>query len=208
MPQKIIPIIENERYHVFNRGVDKRDIFLDKADYLRFYQSLSLFNSKFAVVNFDSALLQEKRKLTISPLAKIYAYSLLPNHFHLIIESVDAGGLSEFMRRVSSGYTSYFNQKYERSGTLFQGTFKRVLVENQEQYQYLFAYVNENHFVHGVTIEREICHSSSLHYQEIAKSKLIRSIPERPYQYKDNIALAMSIYEQRTVAKLQKELLE
>jgi REP element-mobilizing transposase RayT len=211
MPQKIVPIVEGETYHVFNRGVDKREIFLDKADYLRFYQSLNLFNSEESVVNFDfaRAKMNAKNKLELKKyLVQIHAYSLLPNHFHLILKSLTNEGISEFMRRMSLGYTNYFNQKYERSGILFQGPFKRVHVDDQEQYQYLFAYVNENHFVHNLTTEREICHSSSLHYQGIVKSKLISSEKSENYQLDGNILLAKDIYERRKTMKQDKVLFE
>lgn len=205
MPQKIIPILADAKYHIFNRGVDKRDIFLDKSDYLRFYQSLNLFNSEEAVVNFDFARVHTSMA-TVSPnrLVEIEAYSLLSNHFHLLLKSVIDGGASEFMRRISLGYTSYFNQKYERSGILFQGAFKRVYIESQEQYQYVFAYVNENHHVHDIQMDREVCHSSSLHYQGIARSKLITNFIADPYQLTDNILLAKNIAMQRKNIKQDK----
>ncbi len=199
MPQKIVQIINGETYHVFNRGVDKRDVFLGKEDYLRFYQSLYLFNSDEPIVNFTFARSREKlsKQHLVKKLVEIQAYSLLPNHYHIIVKSITDDGLSEFMRRLSLGYTSYFNQKYERSGFLFQGTFKRVHIESQEQYQYLFAYVNENHFVHNMIMEREICHSSSIHYQGIGKSKLIEISFRSNYSFNDNRKLALGIYERR-----------
>ncbi len=211
MPQKIVPIIEGETYHVFNRGVDKRDIFLDKSDYLRFYQSLNLFNSEEAIVNFDFVRTKVNNSTDSfqgNRLVDIQAYALLPNHFHLIIKSVTESGISEFMRRVGGGYANYFNQKYERSGALFQGSFKRVHIERQEQYQYLFVYVNENQFVHNLIAEREICHSSSLHYQGLAKSKIINMQLDTQYNFDESVILAKSIYEKRKAIKQDKILFE
>lgn len=205
MPQKTYPILENEFYHVFNRGVDKREIFLDKEDYLRFYQSLNLFNSISAVVNFDFALLQAKKETHHQePLVEITAYSLLPNHFHLLVKPITDKSLSEFMRRISSGYTSYFNQKYERNGSLFQGSFKRYHISTPEQYNYLFAYVNENHFVHNLERANEIYLSSSYHYQGTLKSKLITQDLELSYNLEENTRLAKDIYKQRQNTTKQK----
>lgn len=187
-------------YHIFNRGVDKREVFLDKSDYLRFYKSLYLFNKIEPIVNFDTADINKNKLDPTKRLVDIVAYSLLPNHFHLIVKQLVDGGISEFMKRLSGGYTNYFNNKLDRTGVLFQGKFKRVIVESEEQNQYLFAYVNENHFVHNIEIEREIFHSSSLHYQNIYKSKIITNVVVN-YKYIDNVLLAEEIYERRKGTK-------
>ncbi len=209
MPQKIVPLVCDEFYHVFNRGVDKRDTFLDKEDYLRFYQTLNLFNTIEPVINFDLAKSKSKKNNFQNMLVEIKAYSLLPNHYHLIVKQVSEGGLSEFMRRVSTGYTSYFNNKNERSGALFQGRYKRVHISSDHQYNYMFAYVNENHHVHNIQIEREICHSSSIHYQGISQSKLIKTkATEQTYDFITNLSLAQEIYNKRRLIKIDKELFE
>lgn len=209
MPQKIVPLLDDEFYHIYNRGVDKRDVFLDKEDYLRFYQSLHLFNVVEPVVNFDSAKAKLKNKTNQKTLVEIVAYSLLPNHYHLLVKQCSGNGISEFMRRISTGYTSYFNQKNERSGSLFQGRFKRVHIDTDSQYNYIFAYVNENHFVHNIDLDREICHSSSIHYQGISTSKLIKQKDDSvKYNLLANVDLAHSIYLKRKSSKVDKELLE
>jgi len=201
MPSVKIAPINGETYHVFNRGVDKRDIFLDRYDYIRFYQSLDYFNSVKPTKNFRYAKAQSEENANIERLVEIQAYSLLPNHYHVLVKQLTERGLGEFLRRVSSGYTSYFNEKYIRSGTLFQGTFKRIHIESQEQLQYLFAYVNENQFVHGVTKKRELYQSSSLHYQGKRKSRLISKENKGYYPYSENIALAQSIFAKRETMK-------
>ncbi len=209
MPQKIVPLVCDELYHVYNRGVDKRETFLDKEDYLRFYQSLHLFNTIEPTVNFDSAKIKSKKNNEQKTLVEIKAYSLLPNHYHLILKQNYDNGISEFMRRISTGYTSYFNQKNERSGSLFQGRFKRIHIATDEQYNYLFAYVNENHFVHNLNFDREICHSSSLHYQKVANSKLIKNgVNDIKYNFESNVSLAISIGIKRKKSKLDKELFD
>ncbi len=205
MPSVKIPLITGETYHIFNRGVDKRDVFLDKYDYIRFYQSLHLFNSVEAVGNFNIAKEKAQSLQPHEKLVEIQAYSLLPNHYHIILKQLTDGGIGEFLRRVGSGYTSYFNEKNKRSGTLFQGTFKRVHITNDAQLQYLFTYVNENQYVHGFDKKRELYHSSSIHYQGIRNSKLIPSQNKGYYPLDNNIALAREIYCKR---KAMKDLLE
>jgi len=124
----------------------------------------------------------------------------LPNHYHLILKQLEDGGISEYLKRVSGGYTSYFNKKQKRNGVLFQGKFKRVHIESDEQYNYLLAYVNENHFVHNIRINREICHSSSLHYQGIVNSVLLPHIDQK-YNFNEGIKLAQEIYFKRKLLK-------
>ncbi len=194
MPRKIIPLITGEVYHVFNRGVDKREIFHDKADYIRFYQSMYLFNTVEPILNYSHAL-----TLVIDDpkdrLVRVHAFSLLPNHYHLLIEQLSEGGISEFVKRVSGGFTSYFNEKYDRSGALFQGRFKRVHVTTDEQYKYVFAYVNENHIVHMTQRPDDICYSSSSYFQGHQQSKLIDL--KTSYNVEKSQELAKDIYQRR-----------
>lgn len=201
MPKKIIPLISGEKYHIFNRGVDKREVFSHKNDFLRFYMSLDIFNTTEPTHNFDAA--KNKSKLNIDRLVRIYAYSLLPNHFHIILEQLVQDGISEFMKRLQGGYTLYFNEKYNRSGSLYQGTFKRIHIKSEEYFQYLFAYVNENHFVHNLTREDEIYFSSSLHYQNIVKSKILPDL-ETEYNFKENLKLAQMIKDKREIVQTEK----
>lgn len=77
-----------------------------------------------------------------NPLVRILADCLMPNHFHLLLEEIREGGISRFMHKLATGYTEYFNHKYERVGSLYQGTFKAALVNNEEYLQYLLAYIN------------------------------------------------------------------
>ena len=136
---------------MFNRGVDKRTVFQDKADYARFHLSLQLFNSRnqsggIYELHWNPEWIKKQK-----PLVHIHAYCLLNNHFHLLATQVVNGGLSEFMKRLGGGYTSYFNERYDRSGALFQGNYKRVLCEDNEQLLYLAAYINLNNMVHAYT---------------------------------------------------------
>ena len=198
MPRKVVLLVTGEIYHIYNRGVDKRNIFENENDYLRFYQSLIFFNRTEPVVCFRDAAEGYRVGDNTEPLVEVIAYSLLANHYHRLLKQVSDNGVSEYMKRTGVGYTGYFNDKYKRSGSLFQGTFKRVLVETDEQYNYLFAYVNENSYVHNYCGERELYQSSSLHYQKIAVSKLIGNYESiGNYNFSENVKLAKEICRRR-----------
>lgn len=133
--------------HVFNRGVDKRQIFLDEGDYLRFLSSLVLLNNKEGKIRTESKnifpvsieLASKQKKLV-----EILRWSLLPNHYHLLISEIEEGGISEFTRRLGNSYTKYFNNKYQRSGYLFQNKVQIVPVTENSQMLYLPVYIDLN----------------------------------------------------------------
>lgn len=140
-----------EFYHVYNRGVDKRNIFADSYDLHRFFQSMDEFNVAEPIgsiyeASFLDPTVTSKRKR--KRLVKIIAYCLNPNHHHFILQQVRENGVSEFMKRLAGGYTWYFNNKHKRSGSLFQGTFKAKHINSNEYLLHLSAYVNLNHRVH------------------------------------------------------------
>ncbi|MFW0871169.1 MAG: transposase [Patescibacteria group bacterium] len=137
----------NEFYHIYNRGVDKREIFTDETDCLRFLDGLVFFNQ---INNIGSLLENSYRDKNIQsmPIVRIHAYNLLPNHFHLVLEQLEDNGISIFMHRLCTGYSKYFNDKYNRSGSLFQGRFKAQHIDRENYMDYVLAYVHQNHNVH------------------------------------------------------------
>lgn len=76
------------------------------------------------------------------PLVRILAYCVLGNHYHLLVEEIQEDGITKFMQKLGTGYTGYFNKKYERVGHLFQGRFKSILVDEERYLQYLLVYIN------------------------------------------------------------------
>ena len=135
--------------HVFNRGVDKRKVFLDEKDYLRFIMNLGHLNNKSGKLKpkrvgfndiLDQSVLDKREKLV-----EIFKWSLLPNHYHLLLyEKVD-GGILEFTKRIGNAYTKYFNIKNnKRSGYLFQNSAKIVPIENNSQFLYIPIYIDLN----------------------------------------------------------------
>lgn len=143
MNRKII-FSEREYYHVYCRGVEKRIIFLDNKDRKRFQALLFLCNGTKPVVYRlvqGSTLYQTDVGERI---VAIGAYELMPNHVHILIKEISENGITEFMRKINTAYSMYFNKKYERVGPLFQGTFAAEHVTRDEHLKYLFAYIHLN----------------------------------------------------------------
>lgn len=147
--ERKIPLIEGEYFHVYNRGVDKRKIFLDSHDYNRFLMLMYLCNSTKPVDmqalfnggrTFINMFNVERENIFVD----IGVWVLMPNHFHIVLRAKRKNGITEFMRKLCTGYSSYFNRKHERSGALFQGKFKSEHVENDQYLNYLFSYVHLN----------------------------------------------------------------
>lgn len=147
-----VRIVTGEIYHIYNRGVEKRKIFLEDEDYLRFIHDLFEFNDENPAKNFHyyfkfkfkevplPKIEREPRKL----LVEILAFCLMPNHFHLMVRQKVENGITQFMRKLGTGYTNYFNQKYERVGPLFQGTFKIVHIKQDAHFLHLPYYIHLN----------------------------------------------------------------
>lgn len=140
-----------ELWHVFNRGVDKRDIFMDEVDRVRFIHDMYEFNDIKSVTNVADRF----KKNSVSNmgvghpylkdrLVNIHAYCLMPNHYHLLLSEIIEGGMSLFMKKLGGGYANYFNEKYERSGALWQGKYKRVSVTEYSHELYLPFYIHCN----------------------------------------------------------------
>ena len=150
-----VNFINGEYYHIFNRGVDKRKIFLCREDLQRFFQSMNEFNSIKPIGSIyensfhkdekgesGDLIDRESRKLV-----NFICYCLNPNHYHFILEQVSDNGIEKFMHRLG-GYTWFFNKKYDRSGSLFQGRYKAIHIDSNEYLLYLSAYTNLNDKVH------------------------------------------------------------
>jgi len=141
------PFVVGEYYHVYNRGTDKRDIFVDQKDLSRFWESLFDFNQIEPIgsvyeFSFRKKILEKNKKT--KPLVEFIAYCLNPNHFHFLVTPLQEKGIEKFMQRLGNGYTKYFNNKYKRSGVLFQGKFKSKLIDSNEYLLHLSAYINGN----------------------------------------------------------------
>ncbi len=146
------PLVTGEHYHIYNRGVDKRDIFTDKEDVARFLESMKEFNQIEVVGSIRNRRKDNQTvpKALSESLVAIVVYCLNPNHFHFVLKQLVDGGISKFMQKLQAGYTYYFNVKYPRSGSLFQGTFKSQVMANENYFSKILGYVNKNYKVHVI----------------------------------------------------------
>jgi REP element-mobilizing transposase RayT len=165
---RVSSFVTNEYYHVYNRGFEKRNIFLCDNDYLRFIESIKEFNNVKPIYSLYLHNQLKKRGVLdvgrLKKLVSVICYCLNPNHFHFILKQEAENGISEFMKRLGGGYAKYFNHKYKRSGFLFQGKFKSIHIDSNSYLLYLSAYINENHFIHGLGKSEEWNFSSYSDY--------------------------------------------
>ncbi len=169
-----VSFAEGEFYHIYNRGTDKRTVFLDDQDFARFLQSMVEFNNLHPVGGLYMSSFKNKNSILRHPmsqyrsdgvlgdlgkeaeereeqLVEIIAYCLNRNHYHLLLKQLSDRGIEKFMQRIGNGYTKYFNHKYERTGVLFQGKFKAVHVDSNQYLLHVSAYVNLNFRVHRLS---------------------------------------------------------
>lgn len=147
-------LIEEEYYHIYNRGNSKNEIFNSTEDYDRFAKLLYVCNSEKSFTFRDSIVDQKIDAWDFDrgePLVEIGAWVLMPNHFHIILISHRSdlwtdkyNPITEFMRKLSTAYVMYFNKKHNRTGSLFEGKFKSKHVEKDNYFNYLFSYIHLN----------------------------------------------------------------
>lgn len=138
----------NEYYHVYNRGVDRKEIFKNDFDYNRFIALLYLCNSDKVIQRSDflgKASLEEIfRAKRGKPIVAIGAYCLMPNHFHILLKEIIEDGISKFMLKLGTSYSMFFNKKYQRTGALFESRFKAQYVDDDRYIKYLYSYIHLN----------------------------------------------------------------
>ena len=137
-----------ELYHVLNRGVEKRKIFMNDSDHMRFAHDLYEFNDTAPAPEFikyrelrspDIDTRREREKII-----DIHGWCLMGNHYHLLLSERVDGGLTRFIRKLNIGYAMYFNEKYKRSGTLFQGRTKRIRITSDPHFLHILHYIHLN----------------------------------------------------------------
>lgn len=150
MPTKntIKTYIEGGYYHIYNRGVDKRKIFIDGKDCAVFLYYLKLYlsspDSLQKSEHISPRMMYKILNLNLSREVDLISFALMPNHFHLQIKQHSQKGIEKLMRRALTGYVHYFNNRFERIGTLFESTYKAVLIKTDEQLLYLSSYIHRN----------------------------------------------------------------
>ncbi|MBI2196671.1 transposase [Candidatus Daviesbacteria bacterium] len=149
---------EGEIYHIFNRGIERRTTFTEKREFERMQKLVKFYRHKDIPVRFSQVIQQpeEIREKLLAALYKseravdILSYCLMPNHFHFMLKQNTDKGISSFISNITNAYTKYFNTKYERTGPLFEGVFKAVHIESDEQLVHVSRYIHLNPVASGV----------------------------------------------------------
>jgi len=147
MPAKntIKQYIEEGCYHIYNRGVEGREIFLDEQDYRVFLEYLKRYLVDYEKEGKERpSTTAHRKKMSLAGEVVLLAYCLMPNHVHLLVGQRSKDGITKLMQRVGTKYGMYFNRKYDRKGTLWEGVYKAVLVENGEQMMHVSRYIHLN----------------------------------------------------------------
>jgi putative transposase len=151
-------------YHICNRGTDKRNIFLSAYDFARFIEMMRLLNRKKPIQSiYRYKQLKEKEQRASkslqnprfcsdldAPIVKFLCYTLIPNHYHFILKQITDQGIPKFMHKIGVGYTSYFNTKNQRTGSLFQGTYQAYQIPSTYKLLRVSCYINGNAEIHKI----------------------------------------------------------
>ncbi|MDP2676647.1 MAG: transposase [bacterium] len=155
MPHRSEVIAPFEHYHIFNRGVRKENIFLETDDYIRILFLILYLQVPIPFRNIGRFVDLYKKRGYFLPRSEVdevlenrevelCAFSLMPNHYHLLVHELKENGISSYLQRVQVAYAMYFNKKYRKSGYVFQGRFQSVHVQRDRQLSYLSAYIHLN----------------------------------------------------------------
>ena len=154
MPYRKVPLVEGEVYHIFTKSIADFKIFNTDKDFKRMLETVafyvekglsckfSLFAKRQTQPNFKPVL--QRHKTDVKKIVRILAYCIMPTHIHLILEQLEENGISRFINLVLKSYSKYFNLKHRRKGPLWEGRFKNVLVESDEQLLHLTRYTHLN----------------------------------------------------------------
>lgn len=152
MPFRTTPFVNDQFYHLFNRGVNKQPIFSNDSDYRRFLEIIAYYMFSGPKPSFSQHQRFQIKSFQSNPkIVEIISYCLMSNHFHFLIRQLQDGGIHEFMRKACNSYVKYYNTKHKRVGPLFQAEFKAVMIENDDQLMHLSRYIHLNPYVGGLT---------------------------------------------------------
>ena len=174
-------LYEGAFYHVTARGNERRKVFLSHTDYEKFLSYLTEAINKYGVL--------------------VHAFVLMTNHYHLLVETPKAN-LSSFMHTLNSAYTTYFNIKRYRSGHLFQGRYKAILVDADNYFLELSRYLHLNPVRAGMTEKPEDYPYSSFHaylflkeetivFRELIWDMVSSERKKAPQRYREFVASAL-----------------
>lgn len=157
MPYRKITLVQGEIYHVFTKSIAGFRIFNSPLAFQRMLEAMVLYSIEKPPCKLSLFLKNQAQPPNSKPalellgelgnvekIVKIIAYCIMPTHIHLILQQLKDKGISEFINLILKSYSKYFNKKYDRKGPLWEGRFKNVLVETQEQLLHLTRYIHLN----------------------------------------------------------------
>jgi putative transposase len=146
-------LANDQIYHIFNRGIERRDVFTNKYEFQRAVDTVGYYRFFNLPLKFSQFLNKPQQvrndifsdiEIGNEKIVSVIAFCLMPNHFHFLLKQLKENGISRFISNFTNSYTKYFNTKNERAGPLFQGIFKSVLIETNEQLLHLSRYIHLN----------------------------------------------------------------
>lgn len=142
--------LENTFYHIYNRGVDGKNIFNDEYDYKTFLSYIKRY-----LTGIDQNEVSPRWRDDVVDKLQLVSYCLMPNHFHLLVKQKTTDGMTIFMKVLMNSYVKYFNQKHKRVGCLFQGVFKAIPITDEPYLLHLTRYIHLNPIgVTGMTLDK------------------------------------------------------
>jgi REP-associated tyrosine transposase len=211
--QRKVAFINDAYYHVYNRGIDRRATFLNKREYARAIDLLSFYQYTTIPIRYSRylSLPQETQQQYLQSMkdsgkiVEVTAYCLMPNHFHILIRQKKEKGVATYIANFMNAYTKYFNTKHQRTGPLFQGVFKAVYIETDEQLVHLTRYIHLN------PVASSLIHPEQMHgypwssypaYKDFVEDKVVSPmrvaeihsiVSDYEHFVKDNVAYAKEL---------------
>lgn len=198
--------VENNYYHIYNRGVEKRKIFLDKQDHAVFLSYIKEYllpkdedQLRRRLMDPNATSWEKDRIIRLLRMNNFtheitcLAYCLMPNHFHFFVKQKSADSIDRFMNSLGTRYTMYFNKKYKRVGPLYQGVYKAVIVNTEEQFLHLSRYIHKQALaLQGEALQEQP--SSYFDYLGIRKTEWIKPYEVLAYFSKTNAILSYEAF--------------
>ncbi|PIQ89658.1 MAG: hypothetical protein COV72_01940 [Candidatus Omnitrophica bacterium CG11_big_fil_rev_8_21_14_0_20_42_13] len=142
-----MPLVTGEIYHVYNRSIAEFVIFNNDTEFSRIKDTVKYYQIENQPIKFSQIgayANNTNQKSVDKKLVEIICYCFMPTHIHLVLKQLMENGISNFMRYILNSYSHYFNIKHNRKGPLWEGAFKKVLVESDEQLLHLTRYIHLN----------------------------------------------------------------
>ncbi len=160
MPGRSEPFVNGQIYHVFNKTIESKKVFIDDAHDRLFLQLIPFYRSDKHIVSYSAFKrlpdVLQKHYLSLTKMRKYYrvevlCFCLMPTHFHFLIKQTRGGGLSKFISDLINSYTRFYNEENERKGPLFLPRFKSVRIKSREQLIHVSRYIHLNPYSSGIT---------------------------------------------------------